>query len=85
MIDPDTAPYYKFFMSVIEAAAPPLGVRAFAVPVRSAADIEPALESFARQPNGGLILLGDSFTRLHQKLIADLAGRLRSAINCHRL
>ena len=77
MINPDTAPYYKFFMSVIEAAAPPLGVRAFAVPVRSAADIEPALESFARQPNGGLILLGDSFTRLHQKLIADLAGRLR--------
>jgi ABC transporter substrate binding protein len=31
----------------------------------------------ARQPNGGLTLLGDSFTRLHQTLIADLAGRYR--------
>jgi len=76
VVNPDTAPYYKFFMSVIEAAAPPLGVQAFALQVRTAADIELALESFARQPNAGLMLLGDSFTRLHQKLIADLAGRL---------
>jgi putative ABC transport system substrate-binding protein len=76
IINPDTAPYHKFFMSVIEAAAPRLGVRTFAAPVRSATDIEPALESFARQPNGGLMLLGDSFTRLHQKSIANLAGRL---------
>jgi putative ABC transport system substrate-binding protein len=35
------------------------------------------LASFARQPNRGLMLLGDSFTRLHQELIADLAGRYR--------
>jgi len=35
------------------------------------------LARFARQPGGGLILLGDSFTRLHQTLIADLASRYR--------
>ena len=38
-------------------------------------DIEPALESFARQPNGGLILPTDTFTHLRQKLIVELAGR----------
>lgn len=33
------------------------------------------MTEFAREPNGGLMLLGDSFTRLHIKEIADLAGR----------
>ena len=71
MFNPDTAPYSKFFMPVMEAAATSLGVQLIATPVQAAADIEPALTRFAR----GLTLLGDSFTRLHQTLIADLAGR----------
>jgi putative tryptophan/tyrosine transport system substrate-binding protein len=58
---------------LIEAAAQSLGVQAIATPVRSTADIEPALASFARQPNGGLVLPGD----VHQKLIANLTGRFR--------
>jgi hypothetical protein len=44
---------------------------------RATADIEPALESFARQPNGGLILTADAFTGLSYSLIANLAGRYR--------
>jgi putative ABC transport system substrate-binding protein len=56
MFDPDTSPQSKFFLREIEATAPSHGVRATAVPVRTTADIEPALESFARQPNGGLML-----------------------------
>jgi putative ABC transport system substrate-binding protein len=75
MFNPDTSPYFKFFMQVIEAAARSLSVQVIAAPVRAAADIEPALESFARQPNGGLMLLASSFTRLHRKLIAGLAGQ----------
>jgi putative tryptophan/tyrosine transport system substrate-binding protein len=77
LFNPDTAPYSKYFMPVIEAAAPSFGVQAGAALVHSRADIEPALGSFARQPDGGLIMLGDSFTRLHGKLIADLAFRFR--------
>jgi putative ABC transport system substrate-binding protein len=42
-----------------------------------ASDIEPALENFAGQPNGGLVLPSDGFTRLHRSLISDLAGRYR--------
>jgi putative tryptophan/tyrosine transport system substrate-binding protein len=77
MFNPDAAPQTKLFMPVIEAAAQSLGVQAIATPVRSTADIEPALASFVRQPNGGLILPGDSFTRVHQKLIANLTGHFR--------
>jgi putative ABC transport system substrate-binding protein len=52
-------------------------VQVIATPVLTTADIEPALASFARAPNGGLILLGSSFTALHHTLIADLASRYR--------
>jgi putative tryptophan/tyrosine transport system substrate-binding protein len=77
VFNPDTSPQSKFFMQSVEAAAPSLGLQAVSVPVRATADIEPALESFARQPNGGLILPTDTFTRLRQKLIVELASRLR--------
>ena len=62
-------------MYAIEAAAESLGVQVIAAPVRATADIEPALESFGRQPNGGLILTSDPFTNLRYSLIANLAGR----------
>jgi ABC-type uncharacterized transport system substrate-binding protein len=77
IFNPETSPQSKFFMRSVEAAVPSLGVQAVAVPVRTTADVEPAIESFARQPNGGLILPTDAFTRLRGKLIADLAARHR--------
>jgi putative ABC transport system substrate-binding protein len=77
MFNPDTSPQFKFLMRAVEAAASSLGVQVIAAPVRATADIEPALESLARQPNGGLLLPTDTFTRLRQKLIADLAVRNR--------
>jgi putative tryptophan/tyrosine transport system substrate-binding protein len=75
MFNPETSPQSRFFMQAIEAAAPSLGVQAIATPVRTTADIEPALASFARQPNGGLLLPTDTFTVLRVSLIADLAAR----------
>jgi putative tryptophan/tyrosine transport system substrate-binding protein len=77
MFNPDTSPQSNFFFRAIEAAAPSLGVQAIALFVRVTIDIEPALASFARQPNGGLMVPNDAFTRLHNMLIADLAGRYR--------
>jgi putative tryptophan/tyrosine transport system substrate-binding protein len=77
MFNPETSPQSKFFMRSIEAAAPSLGLQAIALPVRATADVEPAVERFAREPNGGLILPTDTFTRLRQDLIADLTARHR--------
>jgi putative ABC transport system substrate-binding protein len=76
MFNPDTSPQSKFFMRAIEAVAS-IRAQPIAVPVRATPEIESALESFARQPNGGLILPTDAFTRLHQKLVTDLAARHR--------
>jgi putative ABC transport system substrate-binding protein len=78
VFNPNTSPQSKFFMRSVEAAASSLDVRAMVVPVRSSDEIEPAFKSFAQQPNGGLILPTDTFTRLRMELIADLAG-------CYRL
>jgi putative ABC transport system substrate-binding protein len=52
-------------------------VQAIAAPVRDAADIEPAVAGFSRQPSGGLIFPTDSFTLQHRDLIVDLAAKNR--------
>jgi putative ABC transport system substrate-binding protein len=77
MFNPDTSPQSKFYMRAIDSVAPSLGVQAIPTPVRATAEIESALATFARQPNGGLILPTDTFIRLNHMLIADLAGRYR--------
>src|SRR5262249_19759724 len=51
VFNPDTAPQSKYFMQAVEAAAFSRGMRAIAVPVGAPAEIEPAITSFAREPN----------------------------------
>jgi putative ABC transport system substrate-binding protein len=64
--------------ATIEAVTPSFGVTAIAMVVRDdPADIERAIVSFAREPNGGLILPGDSATNRHRGLIVELAARHR--------
>jgi putative ABC transport system substrate-binding protein len=77
MFNPDTSPQSKFFMRSLEAGGASLGVAVTAAPVRATGDVEPAIENFARQGNGGLIMPTDSFTRLRQSFIVDVANRLR--------
>jgi len=77
MFNPDTAPQSRFVMQSAETSAQAVGLRAIAVPIRSTAEIEPALERFAGEPNGGLLLPTDTFTRLRLELILDAALRLR--------
>src|SRR5262249_44017069 len=77
MFNPDTSPQSKFFVRSIEAAAPSLGIDVMTLSVRATGDIEPAIENFARAPNGGLILPTDSFLRLRQTLIIELVSRHR--------
>jgi putative ABC transport system substrate-binding protein len=61
----------------IEAAAPSLAVKFTRAPVRGAAEIERAVEALARGPNGGLLVMPDSFTLTHRELIVTLAERHR--------
>ena len=74
--DPKT-PIYDYFLRAAEAIAPSLAIELVPSPVETAADIERAIESFARAPNGGLFLPPNATTVLHRDLIIALAARHR--------
>jgi putative ABC transport system substrate-binding protein len=77
VFNPDTSPQSKFFISSLGSAAPSLAVEATAAPVHAAADIQRAIETVSRRPNGGLIFPTDSFLTTHRQLIVELAARHR--------
>jgi ABC-type uncharacterized transport system substrate-binding protein len=59
----------------IQSAAPSLGLEVSAVNVRDAGEIERAVSSFARSPNGGLIVTPSALAGVHRKLIIALAAQ----------
>jgi hypothetical protein len=61
--------------AVIQAMAPSLRVEVNPVNMRDAGEIERAVVSFARSPNGGLIVTGGSAATFHRELIITLAAR----------
>jgi ABC-type uncharacterized transport system substrate-binding protein len=61
----------------IETAAPSLAVTFTRSPVGDATEIEHVLEAFARAPNGGLLVMPDSFTLTHRELIVVITQRRR--------
>ena len=77
MFNPDTAPgdgsYY--YLPAFEATARSLNVNPIAAPVRGDREIETAIASLAREPQSGLIVMGDSFTVVHRANIISLAAR----------
>jgi ABC-type uncharacterized transport system substrate-binding protein len=71
--NPDTAPFAEFFFGSITAATSSV----VNVTVHHASEIEPAIATFARDPNGGLIVLPDAFTLTNRKLIVATAAQHR--------
>jgi putative ABC transport system substrate-binding protein len=61
--------------AAIGSVAPSLGVEVSPVDGRDAGDIERAITEFARQPSGGLIVVGSSAVLLHRGLIIALAAK----------
>jgi putative tryptophan/tyrosine transport system substrate-binding protein len=76
LINPDQ-PSHLARWHVIERSAAPLGVQVKAAEVRRAAEITPALEGAAREPNPGLVVLPDALTTVYRTLIIGLAARHR--------
>ena len=64
-------------LGAIQAATSSFGVELKALDVRDTATIERGLSTFAREPNGGLIVLNSVESSIHHKMITDLAARLR--------
>jgi putative ABC transport system substrate-binding protein len=61
----------------IQAMAQSLGVELSPVDMRDATGIEPAVAAFAREPNGGMIVLPGALTITHREQIIALAARYR--------
>jgi putative ABC transport system substrate-binding protein len=67
----------SYYTRLIEASAPTFAVTPTVAPVHDAAEIERAIGEFAREPNGGLVVLPDATTLVHRKLVIALADRHR--------
>ncbi len=63
--------------AAIQAVAPSLGVEISPLGSRDAGEIERGIATFARAPNGGLIVASDPSTVVHRELITTLAARHR--------
>src|SRR5262249_55706969 len=71
----NTATHYYF--PSFEAAAQSLGVRSSVILVHDPVEVESAIQAFARDPNGALVLSPDVFFDAHRDLIIGLAAMHR--------
>src|SRR5258708_32277618 len=75
LFNPAAAPYAEYYLVVFKAAAPSLGMEAIAAPINKTSEIEPVIAEQARDQNGGLILMPDTFLLVHRAEVTRLAGR----------
>jgi putative tryptophan/tyrosine transport system substrate-binding protein len=77
LFNPATATYFEYYTKPFKAAAPSFGVEAIAAPVHDRSELESTFAAQAREPNGSLIVMPDSFTNAHSLEITSLAARYR--------
>jgi putative ABC transport system substrate-binding protein len=79
MFNPETAPYFAYYLQPFEAAARFHAVEPISAPVHTAADIERAIASLGDRPDTTLVVMPDAFTAIRSNLdlIIALAARYR--------
>jgi ABC-type uncharacterized transport system substrate-binding protein len=77
LFNPATATYAEYWLNPFKAAAASFAVEATVAPVHDVSEIESVVAGQAREPNGGLIVMPDSFTIAHRVEITLLAARYR--------
>jgi putative tryptophan/tyrosine transport system substrate-binding protein len=79
MFNPETAPFFAYYVEPFEAAARSLGIEPAASAIRSREDIERVIEAVAAKPNGSLIVTPDIFISRGDNLrvVNTLAARYR--------
>jgi putative tryptophan/tyrosine transport system substrate-binding protein len=63
--------------AVIQSVASSLGVEVLPINVGNATEIDGAIDAFARESNGGLIVTPGAWTAVHRELIVTVAARHR--------
>ena len=74
LFNPDAAPYGGEYFRFAETAAASIAVELIAAPVHNETEID-AFATLAGEPNVGLIVLPDAFTRLHRERIIAVAAQ----------
>jgi putative ABC transport system substrate-binding protein len=78
VFNPDTAPFAPlFWQPIVATASRSFAVEPMQMPVRDAAGLAGEIETFAREPNGGLMVLPDASMVNNRDLITALAARHR--------
>jgi putative ABC transport system substrate-binding protein len=79
MYNPDTAPYFEYYLQPFETAARSGGLEPMAAPAHTTEDIEGIVASLGSRGGGGLAITPDSFlqTRRNLDLIIVAAARYR--------
>ena len=77
LFNPATAPLAEHFLNAFKAAAAAFAVEAIAAPVHDMSELESVVAAHAREPNGGLIAMPDSFLGAHRAEVISLADRYR--------
>jgi putative tryptophan/tyrosine transport system substrate-binding protein len=77
LFNPATAPYAEYWLNPFKAAAASVAVQAIVAPVHGTSELESVVAAQAHEPNGGLIVMPDTFTTEHRSEITSLAARYR--------
>jgi putative tryptophan/tyrosine transport system substrate-binding protein len=77
LFNPATAPYAEYWLNPFKAAAASVAVDAIVAPVHGTSELESVIAAQAHEPNGGLIVMPDTFTTEHRSEITSLAARYR--------
>ena len=77
LFNPATATYAEYWLKPFKSAAGPFAVEAIAAPVHDASELESVVAAQAREPNGGLIVMPDTFPLDHRAQLTSLAARYR--------
>ena len=75
LFNPNTTP--ALYEQTVKEAAPLLSLTPISAAVHAPSEIEPFIERFAREPNGGLLVLPDIFTTRNRELIIAMTERYR--------
>jgi putative ABC transport system substrate-binding protein len=77
LFNPATATYFEYWLNPFKAAAVSFAVEAIAAPVHDRSELESVIADQARAPNGGLVVMPDTFTDAHRVEITSLAASYR--------
>src|SRR5260370_21560428 len=74
LFNPATATYFEYCLNPFKATAASFAVEAITASVRDTSELEAVIAAQARKPNGGLIVIPDTFTDAHRPAIRMLSN-----------